>query len=62
LLDRESHEVSVLCDCERGVEGCRMERYIADVRIAYAEIELLEATLRRRVPSAPLRVLSGSPA
>lgn len=37
-----THEVSVLCDCP-DIEHCRMEVYISDVRIAYAEIERLEA-------------------
>jgi hypothetical protein len=35
-----THEVTVPCDCE-DIEHCDMERYIADIRIAFAEIERL---------------------
>lgn len=34
------HEVYVLCDCG-DVEHCAMERYVADIRIAFAEIDRL---------------------
>lgn len=35
-----THEVVVLCNCE-SVECCRMEVYVSDVRIAWAEIRRL---------------------
>jgi hypothetical protein len=47
----ELHEVMVLCDCE-DIECCRMERYIADVRIAFEEIERLSKTIEQVVEMA----------
>ena len=41
-----THFVEVPCNCEEGVEHCRMNLYISDVRIAYASIN---ATRRRNV-------------
>jgi hypothetical protein len=41
-----THFVEVACDCEEGVEHCRMNLYVSDVRIAYASIN---ATRRRNV-------------
>jgi hypothetical protein len=40
-----THEVYVLCNCDE--EPCRMERYVSDVRIAYAENEHLKEVLAR---------------
>ena len=39
-----AHEVFVLCDCG-DAEDCRLELYVSDVRLAYAEIERLEREL-----------------
>jgi hypothetical protein len=44
-VNEQSHEVSIMCLCG-DIENCRMERYIADVRIAYAEIEQLKEKAR----------------
>lgn len=46
-MTSQPHEVSVLCACE-DVEDCEMERYISDVRMAYAEIERLTAEMWAR--------------
>jgi len=35
----EAHEVTVPCTCEEDPEHCRMNLYVADVRIAYAIVE-----------------------
>lgn len=51
----EPHEVSMMCDCPN-IEGCTLERYISDVRIAVAELELLRAQVGLSEPvSATLR-------
>lgn len=39
-----AHEVCTPCDCGH-IERCTMERYIADVRVAYAQIVSLQAGL-----------------
>jgi len=57
-----THEVSVLCDCD-DLEQCRTEVYVADVRIALAEIQRL-ARLQRaveRVWGTPLSVMQPVP-
>jgi hypothetical protein len=33
-----AHEVCVPCDCGN-IEACRLELYVSDVRIAYAEMQ-----------------------
>lgn len=43
-----AHEVYVPCNCGEEAEHCTMERYISDVRIAWAEIQ----QLRRRLEAA----------
>ena len=40
-----AHEVAVLCNCGDATD-CVMERYVADVRIAEAEIERLRLRVR----------------
>jgi hypothetical protein len=39
MVSGEAHEVCVMCRCESGADDCLMERYISDVRIAYAEVQ-----------------------
>lgn len=36
-----THEVRVLCNCD-DIECCAIERYVADVRIAVAELHELQ--------------------
>jgi hypothetical protein len=36
-----THEVSISCSCD-DIEQCETERYIADIRLALAEIESLK--------------------
>ena len=44
MSEAETHVVEVPCNCG-DVEHCAMERYIADVRTAFDEIERLSTML-----------------
>jgi hypothetical protein len=51
MVSSEAHEVCVMCRCD-DIEHCHTERYIADVRSAYAEIVVLEDVIARMVGDA----------
>lgn len=50
--DDEAHFVETPCRCRQPIEHCDMVRYIADVRIAFDEIE----RLTRQLEQMPMQV------